>query len=158
LTLLRIGVFVEVPKLDMAVAVALEYLRHVGIEWPLHPTADDVQREYEQIASQVGGRTIEDIADSPRMSDPETLATVDVLIKVMFPALRINPNLSSLIAFRAVNLSLEQGNYEALSYVYVGLARDAIARFRDYQAAFRFGRIALGLVESFKSKRFEAVT
>jgi predicted ATPase len=55
-----------------AVAVALDYLRLVGIEWSPHPTEDEVRREYEQIWSQLGSRKIEDVVDSPLMTDPES--------------------------------------------------------------------------------------
>src|SRR5262249_11187344 len=158
IALLRIGVFIEFPNHDLAIAAALDYLRHAGIEWSLHPTEDEVQHEYERVESQLGGRTIEDVVHSPLMSDPESLATVDVLTKVMFPASIRDHNLSNLIAFRAVNLSLERGNYEAVCVAYLGLARAAIVRSRDYKGASRFGRIAVALVEAFKSKRFEGVT
>src|SRR5262249_28750881 len=49
-------------------------------------------------------------------------------------------------------------NYEALCLAYVGLARAAIVRSRDYTAASRFGRIAVELVERFEAKRFEGTT
>ena len=37
-----------------AVAVGLEYLRHLGIEWSPHPTAEEARREYERIWSTLG--------------------------------------------------------------------------------------------------------
>src|SRR5262249_37350198 len=95
LALLHIGVYIEFPNHDLAIAAALDYLRHVGIQWSFHPTEDDVQREYERVESRLGGRTIEDIVHSPLMSDPESLATVDVLTKVMFPAALRDQNLSN---------------------------------------------------------------
>ena len=44
-----------------AVAVCLDYLRHVGIEWSPHPKEEEVRREYERIWSLLGGRTIEEL-------------------------------------------------------------------------------------------------
>ena len=72
---LHMGVCTELVQFDRAVAVALDYLRHVGIDLSPHPTEDDVRREYERIWSHLGGRTIEDVVDWPLMSDPEWLAT-----------------------------------------------------------------------------------
>ncbi len=71
---------------DRAVAVGLDYLRRVGIDWSPHPTEEDVRREYERIWSQLGGRTIEELIELPLMSDPASLATLDVLTKVVPPA------------------------------------------------------------------------
>ena len=105
-----------------AVAVALDYLRHVGIEFSPHPTEDEVRREYGEIWSHLGSRTIEDVAELPLTSDPESLATVDVLTKVNIPAFLTDPNLDCLTTFRAVNLSLERGNCDAscLAYAILG--------------------------------------
>ena len=58
---------------DRAVAVALEYLRQVGIDCHRIRPKTKCAREYEKIWSQLGSRTIEDVADLPLMSDPESL-------------------------------------------------------------------------------------
>src|SRR5262249_38794684 len=141
-----------------AVAVALDYLRQVGIEWSPHPTEDEARREYEQVWLQLGSRAIEDVVDSPLMSDPESLATVDVLTKVVVPAFFTDRNLDSLAICRAVNLSLERGNCGASCLAYVTFRRIAGPRFGDYQAAFRFGQLGYELVERRGLKRFQAGT
>ena len=65
-----------------AVAVGLDYLRHLGIDWSMHPAEEEARREYERIWSRLGSRAIEELVDLPLMSDPASLATLDVLIKV----------------------------------------------------------------------------
>jgi PAS domain S-box-containing protein len=139
-----------------AVAVALDYLRLVGIEWSPHPTEDEVRREYERIWSQLGSRKIEDVTESPLMSDPGSLGTLDVLTKVVPPAVFTDRNLSALIICRAVNFSLEGGNCDASCLAYVMLGRIAGPLFGDYQAAFRFGQVGYELVEARGLKRFQA--
>ena len=67
---LHMGVCTELAQSDRAVGVALDFLRHVGIDWAPHPTKDEVRREYEQIQSQLGIRSIEEVFDLPLMSDP----------------------------------------------------------------------------------------
>jgi len=46
-----------------------------------------------------------------------------------------------------VNLSLERGNCDASCIAYVRLGLILLARFDDYQAGFRFGRLGYDLVE-----------
>ena len=104
---LHIDVWMTLDQAIRATAVALEYLRHVGIDWPAHPTEAAARREYERIWSHLGGRAIESVIDLPLMSDPKSLATVDVLTKAMPPALYTDRKLLSLIICRAINLSLE---------------------------------------------------
>ena len=141
-----------------AVAVCLDYLRHVGIEWSPHPQEDEVRREYERIWSLLGGRTIEDIVDLPLIDDPASLATVEVLSKLLSAAWFTDANLASLTICKAISLSLERGNCDASCNAYVSLARVAGLRFGDYQAGFRFGQLGYQLVERHGLKRFEART
>ena len=155
---LHMDVCTTLGQSGRAVAVALDYLRQVGIEWSPHPTEDEARREYEQIWSHLSGRAIEDVVDSPLMSDPESLATVDVLTKLVVPAFFTDRNLDSLAICRAVSLSLEWGNCDASCLAYVTLGRIAGPRFGDHQTGFRFGQVGYELVDGRGLKRFQAGT
>ena len=153
---LHMDVCTTLDQSARAVAVALAYLRLVGIEWSPHPTEDEVRREYEQIWSLLGSRKIEDVVDSPLMSDLGSLGTLDVLTKAVPPAIFTDRNLCALIICRAVNFSLERGNCDASCVAYVTVGRIAGPLFGDYQAAFRFGQVGYELVERRGLKRFQA--
>ena len=141
-----------------AVAVGLDYLRHIGTEWSPHPTDEDVRREYEQVWFRLGNRTIEDLAELPLMTDPASLATMDVMTRVGPPAFFREPNLHDLAVCGAVNLSLERGNTDGSCDAYVRLGLIAGDRFGDYKAGFRFGEIGYELVERRGLKRYQART
>jgi PAS domain S-box-containing protein len=141
-----------------AVAVGLDYLRHLGIEWSRHPTEEEARRAYQRIWSQLGSRSIEDLIDLPLMSDAASLATVEVLTRIIPPAFFTDANLYTLIACRAVNFSLERGNCDGSCFAYATLGVVAGAQFHDYQAAFRFGQLGCDLVEQRGLKRFQART
>jgi len=155
---LHMDVCTALLQTGRAVAVCLNYLRHVGIDWSPHPKEEEVLREYERIGSLLGCRTIEDLIDLPLMDDPASLATVDVLIKVLPPAMQTDENLASLTICKAVSLSLEHGNSDASCVAYVWLARIAGPHFGDYRAGCRFGQLGYELVERRGLKRFEAST
>ena len=155
---LRMDVCTALLQSGRAVAVCLNYLRHVGIDWSPHPKEEEVLREYERIWSLLGSRTIEDLIDLPLMDDPASLATVDVLIKVLPPAMQTDENLACLTICKAVSLSLEHGNCDASCVAYVWLARIAGRHFGDYRAGSRFGQLGYELVERRGLKRFEAST
>ena len=139
-----------------AIAVGLDYLRHLGIDWSPHPTEEEARREYERIWSQLGSRTIEALIELPLMNDPASLATMDVLTKLIVPALLTDANLLALVTCRAVNLSLERGNCDASCAAYAFLGIVAGPRFGDYQEAYRFGRLGYDLVEGRGLTRFQA--
>ena len=84
---LRVDLYTTLDQSSRAIAVGLDYLRHLGIDWSPHPTEEEARREYERIWSQLGSRTIEALIELPLMSDPASLATMDVLTKIIVPAL-----------------------------------------------------------------------
>ena len=155
---LRVDLYTTLDQSSRAVAVGLEYLRHLGIDWSPHPTEADARREYGRIWSQLGNRTIESLIDLPLMSDPASLATLDVLTKIGPPAFYTDANLRALVTCRAVNLSLERGHCDASCAAYAFLGMIAGPRFGDYQAAYRFGRLGYDLVEERGLTHFQART
>ncbi len=157
-TCLRVDLYTAFDQSDRAVAVCLDYLRQLGVEWSPHPTKAEVEREYERIWSQLETREIEELIELPLMSDPESLATLDVLIKVLPPALFTDANLLSMATCRAVNLSIERGNSDGSCVAYGWLGQVAGPHFGNYKAGFRFGRLGYELVEKRGLKRFQART
>jgi PAS domain S-box-containing protein len=156
---LRVDLYTALDQSSRAIAVGLDYLRHLGIDWSPHPTNEEARREYLQVWSQLGSRTIESLIELPLMSDPASLATMDVLTKLGPPAFYTDTNLLALFACRAVNLSLERGNCDASCSAYVWLSMVAGARFNDYRAAvYRFGQLGYDLVEERGLTRFQART
>ena len=96
--------------------------------------------------------------DLPLMSEPASLATLDVLTKVLTSVMYTDANLLSLAICRAINCSLEHGNSDASCLAYVWFAIIAGPRFGNYKAGFRFGQVGYELVEKRGLKRFEART
>lgn len=131
---------------ERAVAVALECLRHVGIDWSANPTAAEARAEYERFWSLLGRRAVEDLVDLPLMEDPEALGTVDVLSSLV-PALYTAENLYALSVCRVSNLSLERGNSEVAPFNYASMSLIASARFGHHSEAYRLGKMACDLLE-----------
>src|SRR5258707_4699975 len=156
---LRVDLYTTLDQSSRAIAVGLDYLRHLGIDWSPHPTNEEARREYDRIWSQLGSRTIESLIELPLMTDPASLATLDVLTKIGAPAVYTDANLIALVACRAVNLSLERGNCDASCSAYVWLSMVAGPRFGDYRSAvYRFGQLGYDLVEGRGLTRFQART
>ncbi|MEY2607508.1 MAG: hypothetical protein QOH31_5362, partial [Verrucomicrobiota bacterium] len=157
-TCLRVDLYTTLNKSERAVAVSLDYLRYLGVEWSPHPTEEEARREYERIWIQLGTRTVEELIGLPLMEDTTSLGTMDVLIKVLPPALFTDPNLLSLTVCRAVNLSLEQGHSDGSCVAYVWFGAISGPHFGNYQAGFRFGQLGYELVENRGLQRFQART
>ena len=159
-TCLRVVLYTTLDRPDQAVDVGLDYLRDAGIDWPAHPTAEDLREEYARIWRQLGNRPIEALIDLPLMRDPHWRAAMDVLMELITPAVSIDAHLVGLIVGRMTNLSLEHGNSDASCFAYVHLALVLGSHFGDYRAGFRFGTLALDLVDrrgldGFKARVFK---
>jgi len=155
---LQMDICLVLDQSDRAVAVCLEYLRQVGIEWTPHPDDDAVRREYDEIWTHLGDRAIEDLIDLPLMDDAASLGTVEALSKLFAPAVQTDANLAGLTICKAVSLSIERGNCDASCVLYANVGRVAGRRFGDYQAGFRFGQLGCELVDRRGLTRFEAKT
>jgi PAS domain S-box-containing protein len=152
---LRVDVTTTMGEMDRAIAVGLDYLRQVGIEWQAHPTEEEARCEYERIWSHPGSRTTEELIDLPVMRDPASRATIDLLTRLVPPTRFTDANLFCVSVCRAVNLSLEYGNCDASCYAYVTLGLIAGPFFGDYAGGFRFGQAAYELVEQRGLMRFQ---
>src|SRR5215813_9518109 len=156
---LRMDLYMTLDQAGRAVAVGLDYLRQLGIDWSPHPTEEEVRTEYKRIRSQLGSRAIEDLIELPLMSDPASLATLDVLTKMRPPAYLTDANLLSLLSCRAVNLSLEGGNGDASCAAYASVGAWVSGhRFGDYHAAYRIGQLGYELVQQRGLMRYQART
>lgn len=155
-TRLRIEIFVTLGRIDRAVEVILDYLRHIGVPWTARPSAKEVRDEYEQIWQRLGDRPIEALIDLPYVTDAAASGTMDVLLEAAPPALKTDERLLCLALCRMVNLSLEHGNSDASCSAYVWLAMVLGPHFGNYRAAFRFGKLGLDLVEQRGLDRFKA--
>jgi PAS domain S-box-containing protein len=155
---LRIDLYTTLMRSDLAVDVALGYLRNLGGEWEPHPTEEAVRREYERTWSLLGGREIEELIDLPLMSNPESAAAVEVMDKAIPPATFTDRNLFVLLLWRIINFSLEHGNTDASCYAYVHGGVLAGVRFGNYKFGFRLGQLGYDLVERRGLRRFKART
>jgi PAS domain S-box-containing protein len=154
----RVDLYTMLGDGERAVTVALECLRHVGIDWSAHPTEAEAHAEYERIWSLLGDRTIEDLVDLPLMHDPEAQATMNVLTSLTVPALYTDNNLVALGICRAAILSLERGNSDAAPANYQSLGMIASARFGHYERGYRFGKMACDLLERWRWNHFGGKT
>ena len=153
---LQAELFITLNRFDDAVGMNLDYLRRVGIVLSAHPTNEEVQCEYEQMWRQLGDRSIETLLNLPLMTDPVARATMRVLTDMAGPAFFTDPNLHGVVIARIVNFSLKHGNSEGSCYAYCMLGAMLGPLFGDYQAGFRFGKLAVDLVETPGLGRFKA--
>jgi PAS domain S-box-containing protein len=156
---LQVDLYQAVDRNGEAVDVGLRALRHLGVDIPAHPTEVDAQRAYDGVWIRLGTRAIEDLVNVPLMNDSDSLATVDLLIRVAVPGhLFESIYLLAVVVCTVVGLGLERGHSDASCVAYVDLGMLAGPLFGHFDAGYRFGRLGCDLVERPELQRFQART
>lgn len=155
---LQVDLYQGVGRSDEAVTLGLRYLRELGVDFPDHPTEADAQRAYDGIWIRLGDRAIEDLISLPRMSDPESLAVLELLISVAIPSKFFGPpHLFAVVLCTAVSLGFERGHSDASCFAYAQLGSLA-THLGQFDAGYRFGRLGCELVGRPGWQRFQAQT
>ena len=93
-----------------AIEIALQTLKQLGEEFPsMHPSKFRVAWEARRLKKLLRGLTDSDILKLPRMKDPKKLAAMQILNHVILYTVYATPNLSALVAFRMVELTIKSG-------------------------------------------------
>ncbi|MGB7444677.1 MAG: AAA family ATPase [Coleofasciculaceae cyanobacterium] len=101
---------------------------------------------------------IEDLDKLPEMTNPVKLATMGILLNVGSASYFAVPNLYALIVFKQVNLSIKYGNVPASAFAYATYGSILCGIVGDIDSGYRFGQLALDLVEQLNAKEVEAKT
>jgi PAS domain S-box-containing protein len=155
---LQVDVYQGIDRSDEAVAVGLRVLRYLGVDIPAHPTEADARDAYDGVSTRLGARAIEDLLGLPLMSDPDSLAAVDLLIRVAVPGhYSRGRHFFAVAVCTAVSLGLERGHSDASCIAYAQLATLA-THSGQFNTGYRFGRLGCLLAERPGSQRFQART
>ncbi|MDK1386529.1 AAA family ATPase [Sinorhizobium sp. 8-89] len=149
----QITLYTALGQLRLAIDLCLDYLRHEGIDWPANPTWDMVREEYREIEEEIRASAIETRLELPARSSTEA-PILDVLGAVLPPAFFTDQKLVCLVLCRMANVSRANGNSPAspLGYAYLGMVLGPM--FGEYAAGYRFGRLALQMVQDPAFARF----
>jgi predicted ATPase len=152
---LRVAVSMTLGASEHAIQICLQCLESLGIAWSAQPADQEVELEFERLRLQLGDRDIGSLIDLAPMTDPKSIATMELLVALLPAAHWIDTNLYRLIVGRMTNISLEHGNCpgSCIAYGYLGAVLGP--HFGDYQTGYRFGKLALDLMEAHRLDRFK---
>lgn len=135
-TVYRLKVELHVVRSDNVAATecGLAALQLFGIAFPDHPDRAEIEREYNDIWTNLNGRSIECLAELPPMTDPEQLVIMRVLAEMWPPSFFTDFNLTTLVVCRMVNCSLLHGtaNSSTQGYALLGwIMGPALGRYEE---------------------------
>jgi len=140
-------------QLSEAIQVARAILQELDVDLPEHPTQDMVA----PALNAIGDRLMSvDVMNSPRMSDPQKLAAMNILSSMASAAYIGSPALYPLIVLKQIELSLQFGNAIQTPYAYSTYGLILCAFGGEIVAGNRAADIAIALMETLKASTFKA--
>ncbi|MFN6562649.1 MAG: protein kinase domain-containing protein [Nostoc sp. ChiSLP01] len=140
-----------------AVKTALAFLKSLEVEFPENPSQSDVEQALAETASNLVGKSIEDLIHLPEMTQDISLAAMRILSSAINFAYQVVPNIFLLFALKRIGLSFKYGNtaFSALAYVHYGVILCGV--MGDIESGYQFGQLALKLQAKYNAKEVKGV-
>src|SRR6185503_17778665 len=103
---IEIDLYTTKAEYEQAIQSALSCARRFGIDIPLHPGREQVERAAREVLEELRDRSIEALIDLPRMIDPDTKAVMAVLSAALAAAYCADTSLLDLTVCHMVRSSL----------------------------------------------------
>ena len=141
-----------------AIQTGLQVLELLGICFPETPNYSDIQTGMERTFANLGQRNPLELKDISVMCDRTKLAALRILNCVCPCAYQAAPQLLPLLVMEQVNLSMKYGNSAISPTGYAMWALILCGIVEDIDTGYKFGQLALSLLERFDSKEIQAGT
>jgi PAS domain S-box-containing protein len=154
---LRLRVSESGGRYHDALFVMRDALRLFGMTLPESDEAIDAatKAEAREIAINLRGRRVADLADAPTATDPNAEMIISLIAESLSHD-HVTAQWLPFLAATGVNICLRYGNACESSVVYNGYARVLVCA-GDFQSAFEFSEMALHLAGRFDNRRLETL-
>lgn len=155
---IRILSYVTRLQPQEAIATALEVLKLLGVDFPKRPNRLRVMFGLLRTRLLLRGKTGDDLAALPEMTDPQRLAIIRITSRVFSAAFRANPPLFLLFVFKVIQLSVSHGNTPLSAFAYACYGLILCGFVGNVDGGYEFGQLALRLLDRFDAKALKART
>ncbi|MEG4046181.1 AAA family ATPase [Microcoleus sp. Pol17_C1] len=141
-----------------AIAVGRVALAQLGVELPSEPDEAFTNTALQTLTKQLEGKQMEELIHLPIMSEPRTIASIQLLTMLLAPIVQASPALLPVLGCTMVSLSLQFGNAPASTTGYVTYGMVLSTFLGEVERAYSFGLVALSLLDRFNVREFKCVT
>ncbi|WP_310418526.1 AAA family ATPase [Chamaesiphon sp. OTE_8_metabat_110] len=152
---IQIAVLTASGKGEEAIYTGATVLSQLGFELPTTPTEAKTVEALEILKSQLQSRQVEDLLDLPAMSDLQARLAMELLADLSAPIFTTVPQLMPILSIKMVSLSIQFGNIPASAMGYANYGFVLSAFFGDVDTGYRFGKLALALVDALNTREFQ---
>ncbi|MEG4352573.1 AAA family ATPase, partial [Microcoleus sp. LAD1_D3] len=154
----KISAYLMQNKPLEAVHTGLTVLKLLGVSLPKNPSNLDILLGLMGTKLALRGKRIEDLINLPEMTDPDKLAAIRILSIVSSASYIAAPNLLPVVLFKGINISVKYGNASFSSIMYAGYGLILCGVLGDIESGYKFGNLALSLLERLNAKKVKAKT
>ncbi len=133
----------SLAKHEEALSIGLSGLKLLGISLAPDAGIPAVLKRLAGLKMRLYRKGIDSLLTLPETKDPRRLLILEMLMNLSLSAYFCRPYFATYLALQIFTLTLEWGNSRVSPFAYVIYGSALCAIFKDYQAGFRFGDLAL---------------
>jgi predicted ATPase/signal transduction histidine kinase/tRNA A-37 threonylcarbamoyl transferase component Bud32 len=145
-------------QLPESIAIALEILELLEVPFPNLPTEVDIQQALIETRSLIPQSGIASLIDLPPMTNPKSLAILQILDAISSTTYFLNPPLYTLTTLAMVKLSMQDGNAPLSPVIYSQYGCIINAILNDIKSTYELGNLALNLLNRLPDKTYAPKT
>ncbi|NJN73729.1 MAG: serine/threonine-protein kinase PknK, partial [Limnothrix sp. RL_2_0] len=155
---IKIQALIAQNQLMDAVHLGLETLKLLDVCFPEVLTPEAFSQGLTEIRRSLEGRPIASLLELPVMTHPESLAAMQILLRLSAVMVIAAPQLMPLSIFKMVTLSMLRGNTAVSSVGYATYGMICCGVLGDVKAGNQYGQLAIQLLDRFDTKVVTAKT
>jgi len=146
---LRMMLYTSQGRFEEGMHAGLAGLALLGIELPTTPESCQAafMAEVAAIQQHAASHSWDQLLQAGALQQADKVALLQLMVALTQPTYQVAPPLAALLIAKQVSFSLTHGNVAASAYGYVAFGLILAGLLHQYEAADRFGRLALALVE-----------
>ncbi|MBD0386902.1 MAG: serine/threonine-protein kinase PknK, partial [Nostoc sp. C3-bin3] len=130
-----------------ALEIGLQSLAELGVDLPVAPTPEEIERSFSNTAHNLEGKRVEDLLYLPPMTDIVASLSIRLLANLMAPAYQAAPTLFPLIILEMVNLSIKDGNHDLSAFAFAAYSNILGSVLLEIETGYQFVQLALKLLD-----------
>ncbi|MBP0018014.1 MAG: AAA family ATPase [Cyanobacteria bacterium SBLK] len=153
---IKLDAYTNQNRVVEALAVGLEMLSSLGIEFPREVSRGDIAPALAKTKTLIGDRQPRDLLDLPPMEGDLSRVALPLLIKIVPVTYFAAPLLFPLIVFKQVELSVTYGNSPASAFGYAAYGMILCGVVGEFHLGCEYGQLALNILAASSDREFEA--
>ena len=156
--MVQVRVLTAQNQLAEAIAIAAQAITELGVQFPDDITPSLIAQTLQTVETELEGTVIEDLVNLPVMTDPKTIAAMELLGMIMPMVFIAKPTFLPFVCAKIVSLSLQFGNTPVSSVGYTTYGLVLATGLGQVDRGYRLGKMSLTLIDRLNTKAYKCLS